>query len=77
MVMYRDFATRAARRLGLTGNVHNEVNGTVTVVAEGEEAELLTYIGDLQKGSLFSAVENVHVRWEDASEEFTDFTIRF
>src|SRR3989344_224255 len=35
VVMYRDFATRKARGLGLVGEVKNLPDGTVRVVAEG------------------------------------------
>ena len=46
MVMYRDFAMRKAKLLGLSGTVKNNDDGTVTLVAEGEEEQLGVYIED-------------------------------
>lgn len=77
MVMYRDFATRKARELGISGQVHNEENGMVTVIAEGEETKLLELIIRLKEGSLFSRVDDVTVHWGNALEEFTTFDIRY
>lgn len=77
MVMYRDFAQRKARKLGLVGFVRNENDGSVTVVAEGSHELLERYIAYLHKGSIFSHVENVQVEWKEASNEFKDFTIRY
>lgn len=77
MVMYRDFATRAARKLKLTGNVINNSDGSVSVIAEGEEESLHEFIALLKKGSLLAHVDNVNVRWGDATDEFTDFVITY
>jgi acylphosphatase len=75
MVMYRDFATRKAHRLGLTGWVRNLSDGTVHVVAEGPRKNLDTYIRKLERGSILSNVENVSVTWHPATGEFTEFTL--
>ena len=77
MVMYRDFATRIARKLKLTGNVLNNKDGSVSVIAEGEEESLHEFVPQLQKGSLLAHVENVTVRWDDATGEFTNFVISY
>jgi acylphosphatase len=75
MVMYRDFATRSARGLRLTGTVKNMHDSSVVVVAEGEEATLARFIEKLKRGSLLSHVEDVAVFWEEATGEFSDFHI--
>lgn len=77
MVMYRDFAFRKARRLGVVGYVENKNDGTVGVVGEGEEEKLLTFIEELKKGSLLSHVLRVDVLWKESTGEFADFTIRY
>ncbi len=77
MVMFRDFAMRSARGLGVFGNAHNESDGTVTVIAEGEEAALLVYIEELKKGSLLSRVDHVDVEWMLPTGEFSRFDIRY
>ena len=75
MVMYRDFAQRKARRLGLVGTVQNMKDGSVAVVAEGDEVALGQYIEFLNKGSILSKVKNVRIEWLEASGEFGDFLI--
>ena len=77
MVMYRDFATRKARGLGLTGEVENLPDGTVRVIAEGEREALEKYIRKLWKGSIMSRVDHVAVEWKPATGAFSSFSIRF
>ena len=40
LVMFRDFTQRKASSLGLFGTVENKKDGSVVVVAEGEESKL-------------------------------------
>lgn len=77
MVMFRDFAQRKARGLGLVGTVQNLPDGSVAVVAEGEEEPLKKFIALLHKGSIFAKVEGVETKWIEATEEFYDFRIIF
>lgn len=77
MVMYRDFAQRKARGLRLVGTVQNLKDGSVAVVAEGEEDILKKYIILLHKGSIFAKVEEVEVKWLSSTGEFRDFLIIF
>ncbi|OGF58230.1 hypothetical protein A3B05_00740 [Candidatus Giovannonibacteria bacterium RIFCSPLOWO2_01_FULL_43_160] len=75
MVMFRDFASRKARGLGLTGFVKNDADGSVKVVAEGDEDVLKQFIELLREGPLFAKVENIMVDWEEPTFEFTSFEI--
>ncbi len=75
MVMYRDFAERKARGLGIVGTVQNLPDGSVAVVAEGDEDRLKKYIELLHKGSIFAKVEGVETRWMEERGEFKDFVI--
>lgn len=75
--MFRDFAQRSARRLGVFGFVKNLDDGSVLVVAEGEEWHLREFLQILKKGSVFSKVSEVREKWEDNREEFKDFTIKY
>ena len=63
MVMFRDFVTRKAKRVGVRGFVQNLSNGTVEVVAQGEKEALERLIAYLHKGSLLSNVQNVAIEW--------------
>lgn len=73
--MYRDFATRKARGLGIVGEVENKPDGTVFVIGEGEEGTLQTFIELLQQGSLLSRVERVDVVWKEATGALNKFTL--
>lgn len=75
MVMYRDFAQRKARGLGIVGTVQNMIDGSVAVVAEGEEEILKKYIGLLHKGSIFAKVEGVETKWMETKGGFLGFKI--
>ncbi len=77
MVMYRDFATRNARKLGITGYVMNQEDGSVSVVAEGEDGQLSAYLELLRKGSLLAHVESVSLEWGEARGVYEDFSIRY
>ncbi|TAK57378.1 acylphosphatase [Patescibacteria group bacterium] len=77
LVMFRDFAERKARSLGITGTVQNMPDGSVWVVAQGEESVLEKYIAHLQKGSVLSRVDKVSVIWSDMASSFSDFEILY
>ena len=75
MVMFRDFVARKARTLGLCGTVENKKDGSVFVIAEGDDAMLAKLIGHLHEGSTFSRVDSVDVRQFPSKGEFSDFQI--
>lgn len=77
MVMYRAHAYAAAQRLGITGYVMNQPDGSVAVVAEGERSSLDRFIEALRQGSFFSRVDSVDTDTGSATGEFTAFTIRY
>jgi len=74
-VGYRAFAAREARALGLTGAVRNDPDGSVRVVAEGEEAVLRDYLARLERGPAEAEVSHVDAQWRPASGEFRSFRI--
>ncbi|MBM3261471.1 acylphosphatase [Candidatus Kaiserbacteria bacterium] len=76
-VLYRDFAQRKARSLGLTGTVQNLTDGTVEIYAQGDEKKLKEFLEKLKKGSLFSKVESIDVVWQDTTTHKDDFVILY
>lgn len=76
-VLYRDFARRTAKRLGVAGYVENVPDGTVRVAAQAEEAVLKQFVAELKGGSMFSRVDEVIETWSEPAETFSDFTIRY
>jgi len=77
MVMFRDFATRKARKVGVTGYVRNLEDGTVEVIAQGTKENLEKLIEYLHKGSILSKVENVTIEWRTPQKIFDSFELGY
>ena len=77
MVMFRDFTTRKARKLGLVGFVQNKIDGSVYVLAEGGEDKLQELLTMLYKGSILSRVDSVKREFIAPTGEFVKFTIKY
>ena len=67
-VYFRASTQREARRLGITGWVKNRADGTVEIVAEGEEVSIRELYGWAQKGPSAARVERVDTRWRSFYE---------
>jgi acylphosphatase len=76
-VFYRDFTRQRARELGLTGYVKNQPDGSVEVVALGEQAKLQRLVGYLNQGPPHASVSRVSVAWLDRPTPYADFEIRY
>jgi acylphosphatase len=74
-VYFRASAQREARRLGLSGWVKNRPDGSVEILAEGEEAAIRELYGWAQKGPSAARVERVDTRWRSFTGEFSEFRI--
>jgi len=75
LVLYRDFARRKAKSLGIFGTVRNLSDGTVEITAQGDRPALLTYIEELKKGPMLAKVERVEVEWRKPEKEINGFEI--
>ena len=76
-VNFRSSTLRQAQSLGLVGYVRNRWNGTVEVVAEGEENALRKLASWLHMGPSLAHVSRVELYWEAARGEFAEFEVRF
>ena len=76
-VSFRHYTTIKARELGLVGWVGNRLDGSVEVLAEGEEEKLQSLARWLQHGSPDAEVDSVEVSWSEPSGEYTSFTIAY
>lgn len=76
-VSFRYYTHRAANRLGLTGWVANQRDGTVKVVAEGDEANLREFVAFLQDGSPAANVQRVDEQWAAPTGDFHKFSVRY
>jgi acylphosphatase len=76
MVNYRHFTSREAKKLELVGTVCNLPDGSVEIVAEGEEENLLQFIEKLKRGPFFARVRDLEVIWApEALGKFDTFYI--
>jgi acylphosphatase len=76
-VGFRFFVERNANRLGITGWVRNLLDGSVEVLAEGEEEALTELIELCKKGPIGAVVEDVKIRFEEFKGEFEEFFVRY
>jgi acylphosphatase len=73
--MFRDFIQRNARAIGLVGQVWNGTDGTVMVVAEGEDADITELLTRIKKGPPLARMDDMAVAYAEATGEFGGFHI--
>ena len=76
-VSFRYYTRKEAQRLGLTGWVRNEADGSVLVVADGPEDSLSTLLEYLHLGPASARVDKVEVSWSKTNHGFDKFEIRW
>jgi acylphosphatase len=76
-VNFRASTQREATRLGLTGWVRNQWDGSVETVAEGPRAALLAFERFLYQGPPAADVERVDISYGEATGEFRSFSVRY
>ena len=77
-VFFRDFVSRRATELGLTGYVRNLPGGrAVEVQAEGKRGQLEKLLGHLKVGPSSAKVEEVVTDWSEYTGNYSRFSIRY
>lgn len=74
-VFFRQKTKAEAEKLGLLGWVKNEGDGSVKIIAEGEEEKIKGLIKWLRVGPRFARVDKAKINWQKAQEEFSQFEI--
>ena len=74
-VSFRSDARFVARNLQLTGWARNNPDGTVEIVAEGEEDKLKEFYRWCQRGPRTARVEKLDFEWQQSTKEFKQFII--
>jgi acylphosphatase len=72
-VGFRAYTRRRALELNLKGFARNERDGSVYIVAEGEEENLIRLLEAVKKGP--GRVESVEYKITEATGEFKEFDI--
>jgi len=77
-VGFRYFVEQKAELLNIKGWVANLWDGSVKVVAEGKEEDVMEFLNLLHKGPRLAYVENVKYNIQDIDKiSFVSFDIRF
>ena len=76
-VFFRENTRKEAEKLGLLGWVKNLPDGTVEIVVEGEKEKIEQIIDFIKKNPGFSKVEDVKIDFEEPTDEFKEFEIRY
>ncbi len=77
-VFFRDFVSRRARELSLTGYVRNlRDREAVEVQAEGERKQLERLIDCLKVGPPGARVEKVVTDWSEYTGSYSGFSIKY
>ena len=74
-VLFRSSTRFQARNLQLTGWTRNNTNGTVEIVAEGEEDKLKELMRWCARGPQRASVEKVETKWLPYKAEFSTFEV--
>jgi acylphosphatase len=75
-VGFRASAATEARRLGLTGWVRNRLDGSVEVMAEGDDADADAFLAWLRKGPSLSHVTGVDPEWLTPTGDAVSFDVK-
>lgn len=75
-VLFRANAQEFAKVLGLTGFVSNLNDGTVEMIAEGEEENLKKFLAWANKGPELAKIEKIESKWAKPTGEFSSFEIK-
>ena len=72
-VGYRYFATHAAQQRGIVGAVRNLDDGSVEVIAEGDEDAVQGFLADLRRGPTIASVTALAAEWLEPSGDGKEF----
>lgn len=75
-VGFRYFTRKMAKEFGVTGFVMNLNNGKVFLVAEGSDEQLEKFLSTIRQGPVHAIVKKVETVQKEATEEFSNFTVR-
>ena len=75
-VNFRYYTLGEAQKLGLSGWVKNEPDGSVIIVGEGKKEDLNKLINWAKKGPSFAQVEDIKIQWQEPIGE-EGFEVRY
>lgn len=76
-VGYRYFALKTAQKTGISGCVKNMQDGSVELMAEGENGKIEEFIQTLRHKHPWAKIEALEVEWQAYDGEFERFEITY
>jgi acylphosphatase len=76
-VFFRENTKNLANSFELVGFVKNQPDGSVLIVAEGEEEKLNQLLDWTKRGPKWAKVERIEYQWQDPTGEFENFEIKY
>ena len=76
-VYFRASTRDQARQLRLSGWVRNCADGSVELIAEGDQEPLTQLVTWCRQGPPGAQVTDVNVEWRQGTGEFTGFSVRY
>lgn len=76
-VNYRYYARKKAADLKLVGWVKNNRDGTVYIIAEGDEQGLTEFVNWCRSGPPAAQVSKINIEWSVAKNIFKTFEIKY
>lgn len=70
-----DWICKQANILKINGCTFFKEDGSIKVMAEGEENDLVEFADKLEEANLFSRRENFYIVWKVQSKKFNNFSI--
>ncbi len=74
-VGYRNFVRGSARKLGVTGWVKNNFDGSVEAIFEGADQAVNELIERCKTGPMLAMVEKVDIVDQEPQKEFEEFVV--
>lgn len=76
-VGFRFFCVDAARQYGVRGWVRNTADGGVEIMAEGEEANLKSFVRECRRGPYSARVQSCQESYQKPTGKFDSFEVTF
>ncbi len=76
-VGFRYYVHQKANEMGIKGWVKNTIDGNVLVTAQGDEAEIGTFIDYLYVGPPLARVDRISKQKMDSLSDFNNFSVKY
>ncbi len=75
-VFFRAFAKQNANKLSIVGYVKNLRNGSIEIIAQGDELKIKKFLDLMRAGPMMAKVEDFKVSYEDIDPDCEFFDMR-